>query len=119
VGWWAIKLMLRIRLWTDTISWHAQEKADATCQDMSRQDLITHTGESWCYTSGWCGRTAWIILAQVRRPSLYRRHGLNALQTEQPIGLSGNVPMKPPDSGSIKRTSHEGESKDTITVTYK
>jgi hypothetical protein len=26
--------------------------------------------------------------------------------------------MKPPDSGSIKRTSHEGESRDTITVTF-
>jgi hypothetical protein len=37
---------------------------------------------------------------------------------EQPNGLSGNIPMKPPDFGSIKRTSHEGESTDTITVTF-
>jgi hypothetical protein len=49
---------------------------------------------------------------------LYKRHDLNALQTEQPNGLSGNVPMKPPDSGLIKRTSHEGESRDTITSTF-
>jgi hypothetical protein len=65
-----------------------------------------------------CGRTAWIILAQVCRPSLYRRHDLNALQTEQPNGLSSNVMMKPPDSGSNKRTSHEGESRDTITIIF-
>jgi hypothetical protein len=65
-----------------------------------------------------CGRTAWIIRAQVRIPSLYRRHDLNALQMEQPNGLSSNIPMKPPDSRLIKRTSHKGESRDTITVTF-
>jgi hypothetical protein len=47
-----------------------------------------------------CGRTAWIIPVQVRRPSLYRWHDLDALQMEQPNGMSGNIPMKPPDSGS-------------------
>jgi hypothetical protein len=65
-----------------------------------------------------CGRTAWIIPAQVRRPLLYRRHDLNTLQTEQPNGLSGNVLMKPPDSELNKRTSHEGKSRYTITVIF-
>jgi hypothetical protein len=42
-----------------------------------------------------CGRTAWIIPIQVRRPSLFRRQGLNALQTKQLIGLSGHRPIQP------------------------
>jgi hypothetical protein len=31
----------------------------------------------------------------MRRPSLYMRQDLNALQTEQLIGLSGHRPMQP------------------------
>jgi hypothetical protein len=38
-----------------------------------------------------------------------------ALQTVQPHGLSGKVPIKPPNSRSKQGTSHEGESRDTIT----
>jgi hypothetical protein len=58
-----------------------------------------------------CGRTAWIIPVQVCRPSLYRWHDLDALQTEQPNGLSGNVPMIPPDSesSSVPRTKASPE----------
>ena len=41
---------------------------------------------------------------------------LNALQTEQFFGLSGNVPIQPPVLGSNKHTPHEGESRDITTT---
>jgi hypothetical protein len=41
------------------------------------------------------GRTAWIIPVHVRRPSLYKRQDLIALQTEQLIGLSGHRSIEP------------------------
>jgi hypothetical protein len=41
-----------------------------------------------------------------------------ALQTELLRGLSGKVPIKPPNSGSKQGTSHEGESRETITDNF-
>ena len=41
---------------------------------------------------------------------------LNALQTEQFFGLSGNVPIQPPILGSNKHTPHEGEFRDITTT---
>ena len=41
---------------------------------------------------------------------------LNALQTEQFLGLSGNVPIQPPIHGSNKHTPHEGEFRDITTT---
>jgi hypothetical protein len=43
----------------------------------------------------YCGKTVWIIPVQVRRPSLYKQQDLNALQTEQLIGLSSHRPIQP------------------------
>jgi hypothetical protein len=102
-------------------SWEASYTEETTENEKRKKKGCTNSQRLvWQNHLNYSGSSAQTITipAQVRRLSLYRRYDLNALQMEQPNGLSANVPMKPPDSGSIKHTLHEGESRDTITVIF-
>ena len=71
-----------------------------------------------CSSDTSCGRTTWIIPAQVRRPSPERQHRLKRTSNGTILGLSGNVPIQPPVLGSNKHTPHEGESRDITTTSF-
>src|SRR6185436_19674360 len=52
------------------------------------------------------------------RPSQKRQHRLKCTSYGTILGLSGNVPIQPPDLGSNKHTPHEGESRDITTIHF-
>ena len=45
-----------------------------------------------------------------------RQHQLKRTSNGTILGLSGNVPIQPPDLGSNKHTPHEEESRDITTI---
>jgi hypothetical protein len=72
--------MVNISRSTSQVCGMISDKADATQEDMSRQDLMTRTGESRCYASGWvqgkrtdtCSRPTYIY--KKRESTLYPTH---------------------------------------------